>query len=342
MDKNFLEKLESHVSVIKNAETGKDANDKLVKTVKLLLTQIDRSETCLAGYNEKEIMLFFSSIGQFAQSACDFYLASRERLDPEALNKTIRERLETVTQEIIKVNALIESIEENDAELLKREKELNKINEKYKAIKKTVDDLRAIKENISNEDIIALKSKERELNETIKENQKICDNLKREIKDLTSTHERENKELENTRLTLSKTEARVNAEKQIIEEDIISTISEKRDIIETIYNKHSKDLRDTETNIENFKTQFEQLKDRLEEAKTEYEIYNAHFGENSNIVKKLKEYGVSRVGDFFIETKRLEESFKTELDRFDELIRDVIVEQEKIKEDIGGRNGTLN
>ena len=223
MYKTFLGKLENHFQAIEEAQTGKNANDILLKTIKLLLDEIDSSKNCLADYDKMEMRKFFSSFGRVSQSACDFFLASKEYLDPVALEGGIGNNLKTAAAETAKINALIESINKNEADLLEKEYALNKKKAEYKELTDKIDSLKAA-EKISDE-------------------------------------------------------------------------------------------------------YFEKLK-------REHDLYNLHYGENSEIVCKLKEYGIMSVNVFLSELNRHEEFIKTELPRFDKLIKDVLIEQEKIRKEI--------
>jgi len=90
------------------------------------------------------------------------------------------------------------------------------------------------------------------------------------------------------------------------------------------------------------KKQYEQLPDKLAKAKENQKFYNLHLGENSNIVSKLKGYGIFSIGNFLNETERLKIFFESELIRFDRLIRDVITEHERVKKEIDRRIAILN
>jgi chromosome segregation ATPase len=332
MDKTFLGILENHVQEINKSVDSKGTNDILLKTIKLLLDKIDYSKGILASYSDKiEMRKLFSSFGRVAQSACDFYQASKDNLDPAALNGEIGRKLEAATQEVTKVNALLENIEKNNIELFKQEKELNKINEKYEKRKETVSKLKSIKETVSDDVIKSLEREESELDKNIKQNQKRKSELDSQIK-----------KLEDTSQSLQKSVAKANAEKKAIEENVIETIDSRLETIKNIYAEHSRDLDNLKAEIEDFKRKYNKLDEERVDVKEEHDFYNLHLGENSNIVKKLKEYGISGIDDFFIETTRLKEYFEKELTQFDKLIREVLVKQEEIKEDIGRRNGTLS
>jgi len=326
---DFLES--NYIPAIKNANDDKDLNEVLFKTVNYLLRHAyDLSKNTLSAYSDRERRKIFSSFGNVAQTACDFYQTSKEHLDPVALNGEIGQKLKDTTQEITKVNASLESLEKNNADLLKEEKELNQRNEKHTKLMEKVSTLRKIKETVSDDVLQNLKNEETELEKNNKQNQKIKNDLESQIK-----------ELENTHQSLSKSVAKVNEKKKEIEENIIDTINDKFDIVKEIYTRYSKDLDKVKAEIENFKKQYAQLDEELIKAKNEYDLYNLHFGENSSIVNKMKEYGISGIEDFFRKVNDLRDFFNSELTRFDNMIKDVIKKLEETKENIGRRNKTL-
>jgi len=326
---DFLEA--NYIPAIKASDNDKDLNEVLFKTVDYLLRHTyELSSNTFSAYSEREKRKIFSSFGKVAQTACEFYQVSKEHLDPVALNGEIGQKLDTATQEVTKVNALLESIEKNNADLLKNEKELKEKNEAYTKITEKVSSLEKIKETVSDDVLKTLESKAVKLNETIEKNQKIKSELENQIKELEDTHQ-----------SLSKSIAQVNAEKKEIEENIIDTINAKLDTIKEIYAKYSKDLDSIKAEIEDFKKQYSLLDEELKKAQSEYNLYNLHFGENSSIVVKLKEYGISKIDDFSTEIDNLKKHIKSELVRFDNIIKGVIEELEKEKEDIGRRNKTL-
>jgi len=327
MDKTFLGLLDNHTQAIKTADGGKNANDVLLKTVKLLLDKIDGSEACLAKYDKSEMKQLFSSFGKVTKTACDFYQASKKHLDPVALNGEIGRNLETTTKETAKINALMESIEKNNAELLKEEKKLNEINKQYEKLDAEISRLKKIKETVSDNVIKALTHEMTELIKSIKKNQREKNDLKGQIKDLEHTHQ-----------ALSSSIAKANARQKEVEENIISTIDAKKAAVEKIFADHSRNLNTIITEIEGFKKQYSQLDDSLIKAKTDHDFYSQHLGENGTIVKKLKEYKVYSIDSFLLELSRLETAIKTDLERHDKLIRNVLIEQEKINAE--GRSKT--
>ena len=311
----------NYIPAIKASSEDKDLNEVLFKTVDYLLRHTyELSSNTLSAYSEREKRKIFSSFGRVAQTACEFYQASKEYLDPVALNGEIGQKLETATRKVTEVNASLESIERNEADLLKEEEELYKKNEKYKEVKEKISVLKEIKKTVS--DLKTLESEASELDRTNKQKQKTKNDLENQIN-----------ELENTRLSLSGAIAKANANKKAIEENIIDTINAKLDTVREIYAKYSKDLDGTKAEIENYKRQYSLLADEVIKAQSEYNLYNLHFEENSRIVVKFKEYGIPGIDDFLTETDNLEKHIKNELERFDKMIKGVIEELDKAKED---------
>jgi len=230
--RELLEHLESSdIPKIKASNDDKDLNEVLFATVIYLLREIyDLSSSTLGTYSKIEKRNVFSSFGEVAQTACKFYQTSKEHLDPVALNGKIGQELEAATQEVSKVNALLESLEKANADLLKKQEELNEKNEAYKKMEENIIRLKKIQETITEEAFNKLKQEHTEL--------------------------------------------------------------------------------------------------------------DLHFGENSKIAVKLKEYGISRIDDFSTEVDNLKKGVKNELARFDNIIKGVIEELEKEKNDIGRRNKT--
>jgi hypothetical protein len=108
-------------------------------------------------------------------------------------------------------------------------------------------------------------------------------------------------------------------------------------------NEKNETFKKMEENISRLKKIEETITDEaLNKLKKEHTELDLHFGENSEIAVKLTEYGIPRIDDFSNEVDNLEKKVKSELTRFDGIIKSVLEELEKIKEDIGRRNGTLN
>jgi predicted nucleic acid-binding Zn-ribbon protein len=147
-------------------------------------------------------------------------------------------------------------------------------------------------------------------------------------------------DLKNTDQALSKTIAKIDIDKKAIEENITKTIETRIADIKRIYDEQNVDINDLKAEIEKYKKQYALLDDEIIKAKEEFDFYNRHLGEDSDIVLKLREYKIQSLDSFTSEIDRLESSIKTELVELDEKIKGIIEEQEKINEDISRRNGT--
>ncbi|MCL2196182.1 MAG: hypothetical protein FWB77_01060 [Treponema sp.] len=177
----ILEFLEAnYLPAIKTAEDDKGLNEVLFKTVNYLMEHT-YNLTCgiLGACNEREKKKIFSSFGkQAAQKACDFYQASKGQLDPEALNEETWRKLETAVKQINEVNASLESLEKNNADLLQKENELNEKKETYEKLNKKVSALKEIKEKVTIEALNKIKQDAEELDLHLGENSKIVIKLK--------------------------------------------------------------------------------------------------------------------------------------------------------------------
>jgi peptidoglycan hydrolase CwlO-like protein len=240
MNLKLAESLESnYIPAIKKFENDKDLNEELFALVLYLMRHTSElSSSILSDCDKPGRRDIFSSFGEIAQIACNFYQTSKEHLDPVALSGGIGRQLEAATQEITKVKVSLESLKKNEEDLLKKEddllkkrNELSEKNDNYEKLKKLVSKLKEIEERVTIEALNKL------------------------------THD-------------------------------------------------------------------------LEELKL-------HLGENSNIAIKLKEYGISSVDRFVNEIDNIKKSVKENLANFDKIIKGVIEELEKEREDIGRRNKTL-
>jgi chromosome segregation ATPase len=325
MTKDHLGILENHVQAIKEANNAKSSNEVLLETIKLLLDNLDYSGTALYDYDKIGIRKLFSGFGKIAQSTCDFYKKSKTYLDPVALDGEIGQALERTTNKLTDTIALIEKIDRDSAELLKKEHDLEKKESTYRNKEEKMASLREKSRLYTDETIKALDDTKKELEEEIKRNKPIKAELEDSIK--------ENGELS---AELASTIVRLNNEKNEIEENIIDIINKRREKIEEIFVSQSKDLNKIITEIENYKRQSVEMDKRIEEIKEPLETYRLHYGENSRIIKKINEYGISSLDDFIKDSHYLENAIREKLAEFDSRIRDIIEFQEKANEDIKG------
>ena len=328
MNATFTGLLDNHFQTIKSTdENSKGANEVLLKTVKLLIGKlvdnIDHSGEILSRYDKMEIRQLFATFGSVAQAACDFFRGAKNYLDPVALNGEIGRKLEAVTVEITEVNGLMESIEKNSAELLEKEEELESMSDEYKKKVARVSDLKKIQETITPEVLEKLENEVANLEEFIKINQKIKSDLNDKIDEYKTLKE-----------SLSNTIVKANSEKKAIEENITETINERIGTMKEICEGQSMDLNRLVEEIENYRNKYSQLEERLSEIKAIYNEYELHLGENSEICKELEKHGVLSTDNLADEIKRLETTVGSELARYDILLKNLLVMQKQIKEEL--------
>ena len=334
MIKDYLGILDNHVQAIKEADSTKSSNEVLLETIKLLLDNLDYSNSALSGYDKMGMRELFSSFGKIAQSTCDFYQASKIKLDPVALTGEIGQRLERTTSKLSETIDLIEKIDRDNAELLKQESELEKKENIYRKKEEKISSLREKSRLYTDKSIEALDDENKKLEEEIEKNKPLRNELEDSIKKLEDSIKK-NEKLD---AELSNTIVRLENKKREIEETIISKIEERRDEILEIFNAHSKDLNEIIDEIISYKKQYADLQES-------HKIFNLHFGENSQIANKLLEYEFSskilsvealrdEIPHFYNITKNELEKIERELKKFDNILKDIIVEQEKVKEKI--------
>jgi chromosome segregation ATPase len=86
--------------------------------------------------------------------------------------------------------------------------------------------------------------------------------------------------------------------------------------------------------IEEYKNQYAKLDEEFQRVRDIHSSYCLHLGENSNIIEKLRKYGLSSIDEFVNEVNQLENNVKDHLARFDSIIKEVLAEQQKIIETI--------
>ena len=213
--------------------------------------------------------------------------------------------------------ATIESIERNSADLLNMEKELNEKETVYREKKKKISSLQEIYQTVTDEALTALDSEAAELNDKIEVNKQKKAELEDSINECRALFD-----------TLSDAFVQINAEKKLIEENIIEKINERRCQVQDIFDAQSKDLNKIIDEIEDYKRQYAELDFTLQKVQESHKIYNLHFGENSKIINKLQEYGIPTIDNFISETQRFDDTVRKELEKYDSIIKSIIVAQE--------------
>ncbi|MCL2378745.1 MAG: hypothetical protein FWC77_06440 [Defluviitaleaceae bacterium] len=91
--------------------------------------------------------------------------------------------------------------------------------------------------------------------------------------------------------------------------------------------------------IEHYKALYKTLDNDMKETTAIHSIYALHLGENSELARKMQEHGIVSSGDLASEIRKLEISIKQELTRFDNVLKDVIAQKEKMKDEIEAMQG---
>jgi len=229
--KTFLGLLDTQIENVNNAPPGKNENECILQTIKLLMERLDCSDTVLSGYERLEMRKLFASFGAIGQAACDFYDSAKPHLDLAALQGEIGQKLENAKSEITRVSALIEDTRQANEKLLQQEEALAKKHSAYEELQ-----------------------------------QKLAE-------------------------------------------------------------------------IERYKALYANLDKDMEDTAEIHRVYALHLGENSELARKMQAYGIFSTEDLVGEIRRLENSVKQDIVRFDQILKDVIVQKEKIKNEIEAMQG---
>lgn len=94
-------------------------------------------------------------------------------------------------------------------------------------------------------------------------------------------------------------------------------------------------LHDTEENaaaeIQRYKEQFEQLETIISGYTDEIAFWDAHLGENSAIIAKMKAYGVSSIGDLLASIEKLKANIRQDLKALDTVIKKVVDHEANVR-----------
>ena len=95
-------------------------------------------------------------------------------------------------------------------------------------------------------------------------------------------------------------------------------------------------LHETEDNaaakIQSYKVQFEQLDAVMAGYADEIAFWEAHLGEDSAIIVKMKAYGVFSIGDILSSVEKLKANIRQDLRALDMVIKKVVDQEAQIKE----------
>lgn len=315
--------LDTHIREINESENDVATNDAILRTIEYLLDNIINSKKVFSAYGEMEMLLLYADTGKIAEAVCALFETSKSYFNPAKIIQENIQRLSEVSEQVEERQSLIKSMEKSNADLLKQERELVKKSEEYDELSRRVSQLQRAN-NINEDDIKSLISKETELNEIIASQEKDLIERKETIKKL----EEIINEYTDVLKLLSETIITENAKTQTLDENIRSMIEQKRDTLQKIYRENSADLIAIEEEMKSYVEQYNDLKNKLQKSNNLCEQYRLHLGENSKIVKKMKEYGISSLSKSSIEIRKTETIIKNELDEFDKKIKKIIDVQE--------------
>ena len=97
-------------------------------------------------------------------------------------------------------------------------------------------------------------------------------------------------------------------------------------------------LRETERNaeseIQQYKDQFEQLEAIMSGYSDELAFWEAHLGENSAIIEKMKVYGISSITSLLANVEKLKSNIKQDLKSLDSIIKKVIDQEAQVRDTV--------
>ena len=125
---------------------------------------------------------------------------------------------------------------------------------------------------------------------------------------------------------------------QELEKDLFAKESELKALEQELedWKRKASKLRDTERNaeseIQRYKDQFEQLDATMTGYSDELAFWEAHLGEDSAIIEKMKVYGVSSITALLESVEKLKFNIKQDLKALDIVIKKVIDQEAQIRD----------
>jgi len=323
MDATFFGILATQIQTLKETDktNRKEANEILMKTVKLLLDNIDYSGDTLCCYDKIGMRKMFSSFSNVAQTACDFYEKAKPYLDPVALSGELAQRLERASEKIGETTALFQTIENENSAILEKEQELNEISTAHFKLEEKITKLLEIEKTITPDKTEALQAQINRLEEELETAQNNNNNLEQILA-----------EYKETLTSLENSFIRENEEKTMIEENITEIINARQDTLRKIYTQKEKNLDSIKSRLIKYLQKYADFENEVTKFHNTYNFYKMHFEENGKINQKLREQGItSGVNN---ELAELESSVGSELIRYDGMIKVLLAEQKALKDEI--------
>ena len=151
MNETFWGLYEAQISALRSCPSSEEANLIMLETAKLLMEHIDLSERTVSQYDKFGIRKLFAAHNALGASVLSFYETEKERLDPDALNGAIGEKLTTISEQITSTADALKKLQELEKELFAKESELRALEKELEDWKRKADQLRDTERNAESE-----------------------------------------------------------------------------------------------------------------------------------------------------------------------------------------------
>jgi chromosome segregation ATPase len=277
VSKVYEETLNEHIQHILSSENNRAEVAELLKSIQLMLEIINDSDIPLSDYSEMEALALYAKLGEIAVSVQDFYDRSKNVYDPAIINDEFKQTLDEVTSRIKEKHDLVMSLEKNNAELLLRQPELQKLSGILSERQATISVLEKVKD-VTDADLSDLASREKELSVTVETAQRRIEEYRKVIP-----------EYEATERLLSETVVKEDLKKRAITETILSAIKARYDTVKQIYEDRAKELAAITEDIETYCKQHAQIMNQLPEKRTLREQHKESVEVNQRRLAELEE-----------------------------------------------------
>lgn len=125
------------------------------------------------------------------------------------------------------------------------------------------------------------------------------------------------------------------AEKELLEKEnqLVNLEKELSDWKDKVSHLRSVDA-NAEKEILNYKEAFEKLDESIKTYGEELEFWEVHLGENSEIVSKMKKYGVQSLNSLISTIDKIKDNIRHDLKALDIVIKKIVEQEQLIREDV--------
>jgi len=99
IDKNTIGLIETQIAEIKQS-SGKELNNLMLETVKLLLENVEASNELISSYDKFEIRELFAEYTSIGEKITGFFYETKDKLEPKALSEGLTKRIDMTTSKI--------------------------------------------------------------------------------------------------------------------------------------------------------------------------------------------------------------------------------------------------